>query len=279
MKNWILTNIITTVALATSATATPELKVTSITANESGFSVNSHLIEGQKELILIDGQFTRSQAREVVSKVKSTGKKLTTIFVTHAHPDHYFGVEILKKEFPQVKVLAAPETVKEIEATGKGKLDYWKGIYKEDLTDTVPVVTAFNGKVLMLDNQAIEIMKIGKGESETSSALYIASLKALFTGDMAYGNVHLWLAENRPSEWISNLSEMKKSLNIEKVYTGHGTNGTAEILDVNARYIQDFMQATELPTTAEKAKAKMLSKYGKYLLPVILDLSLGARVK
>lgn len=279
MKNWIITNMISVVALAGSAHASPELEVKSFTSNESGFSVNSHLIEGQKEAILIDGQFTRSQAGEVVKKIKETKKTLTTIFITHAHPDHYFGIETLKKAFPKARVLAAPETVKEIEQTGKGKLDYWKPIYKGDLTDSIPKVESFTGNSLKLDGQSIEIIKVGKGESETSSVLYIPSLKALISGDIVYGQVHLWLAENRPSEWISNLTQLKKTLNIEKIYTGHGKSGGLALLDENADYIKAFVEASELPTTKEAAKAKMLTRYKNYLLPVILDLSLSARIQ
>lgn len=279
MKTGILSQLISVALLAATIQATPAVEISSFTANEAGFSVNSHLIEGQKEAILVDAQFTRSQAKEVVKKVKATGKTLTTIFITHAHPDHYFGLEILKKEFPKAEVFAAPETVKEIEATGKGKLDYWKGIYKEDLTDTVPIVQAFSGNHLKVENETIELVKLGKGESETATVLYVPSKKALLTGDMAYGNVHLWLAEDRPNEWLANLRDIKKTLNIEKVYSGHGQNGSRELLEVNAGYIRDFIQATEKPTTVEAAKAKMVERYKGYLLPIILDLSLSARLK
>ena len=77
------------------------LTTQSYTAGEAGFKVNSHLIIGEKSVILIDAQFTRSEARGLVKKIRGTGKELKAVFITHGHPDHYFGNSFLMISNPK----------------------------------------------------------------------------------------------------------------------------------------------------------------------------------
>ena len=50
---------------------------------------NYTLVTGETEALLIDVPFSRSDAHRVVAAILDSGKKLTTIFVTHDHPDHF----------------------------------------------------------------------------------------------------------------------------------------------------------------------------------------------
>ncbi len=45
----------------------------------------------------------------MIAEILETGRRLTTIYVTHAHPDHYFGVGTIAGAFPQARVVATPE--------------------------------------------------------------------------------------------------------------------------------------------------------------------------
>jgi hypothetical protein len=51
---------------------------------------NYTLATGETEALLVDVPFSRSDAHRVVAAILDSGKKLTTIFVTHDHPDHFF---------------------------------------------------------------------------------------------------------------------------------------------------------------------------------------------
>ena len=61
--------------------------------NDAIFQVSSVLVSGQREAILIDAQFGKSQAEKVVDMVRASGKKLTTIYISHGDPDFYFGLD------------------------------------------------------------------------------------------------------------------------------------------------------------------------------------------
>ncbi|MGO1268452.1 MAG: MBL fold metallo-hydrolase, partial [Pseudomonas bubulae] len=70
------------------------------------FPVSSVLISGDKDAILVDAQFGKAQARQVVDKIRASGKHLTTIYISHGDPDYYFGLETLTQAFPDAKVVA-----------------------------------------------------------------------------------------------------------------------------------------------------------------------------
>jgi len=41
-----------------------------------------------------------SDAKKLVEMSQVLGKRLKTIYITHAHPDHFFGLPVLKAQFP-----------------------------------------------------------------------------------------------------------------------------------------------------------------------------------
>lgn len=66
---------------------------------KSIFPVSSEIISGKHEVALIDAQFQRDDAEELVKKIKATGKKLTTVYISHSDPDFYFGLDVIKAAF------------------------------------------------------------------------------------------------------------------------------------------------------------------------------------
>jgi len=77
----------------------------------NGYDVNSTMISGEKDMLLIDPQFTLSEAHKLAAEILESKKNLATIYVTHPHPDHLFGLAVLKQAFPNAKIVALPATV------------------------------------------------------------------------------------------------------------------------------------------------------------------------
>ncbi len=68
--------------------------------SESAFLVTSTLVAGDRDAVLIDAQFTWSDARRLAERIEASAKNLTTVYVTHGHPDHYWGFTTLYEHFP-----------------------------------------------------------------------------------------------------------------------------------------------------------------------------------
>src|SRR5689334_5092517 len=96
---------------STSARAETKLTTTVYTASPNGFLVNSTLVSGEREAVLIDAQFTLADAHRLVALILESKKTLTTVYVTHFHPDHYFGLAVIKQAFPKAKLVALPGAV------------------------------------------------------------------------------------------------------------------------------------------------------------------------
>ena len=61
----------------------------------NGYDVNSTMISGEKDMLVIDPQFSLSEAHRLTAEILESKKNLTTIYMTHPHPDHLFGLAVL----------------------------------------------------------------------------------------------------------------------------------------------------------------------------------------
>jgi metallo-beta-lactamase superfamily protein len=52
--------------------------------------ISSTLIPGERDAVLVDAFVTGMQTRALVDWVEASGKKLTTVYATHGHGDHFF---------------------------------------------------------------------------------------------------------------------------------------------------------------------------------------------
>jgi hypothetical protein len=52
----------------------------------NGYDVNSTMISGEKDMLLIDPQFSLSEAHKLAAEILESKKNLAAIYVTHATP-------------------------------------------------------------------------------------------------------------------------------------------------------------------------------------------------
>ena len=71
------------------------------------------LISGEHDAVLIDALVTAEDAGEVVDWIRGLGKNLTTIYITHGHGDHFFGLNTILKAFPNAKAVTPAAIVPE----------------------------------------------------------------------------------------------------------------------------------------------------------------------
>jgi len=74
--------------------------------------ISSTLIYGKHDAVLVDAFLTVKQSDDLVKWVAASGKNLTTIYITHGHGDHWFGIGALLSHFPNARGVATPDVVR-----------------------------------------------------------------------------------------------------------------------------------------------------------------------
>jgi glyoxylase-like metal-dependent hydrolase (beta-lactamase superfamily II) len=268
------------------AHADHKLSVQVITASPQGFLVDSTLVAGAKDAVLIDGQFTLADAHRVVAAILDSKKNLTTVYVTHFHPDHYFGLTVIKQAFPKAKLVALPATIAGIKKTWKDKVKQWGPMYGGNLA-TQPVIPSplpspLAGKTITLEGETLEIHGGVQGDAPDNSYVWIPSIKALVAGDIVYQGVHPWTAETNADArkaWLKTLDEIG-ALGAATVVAGHKDpklKDDASGIDHTRAYLKAFDETLAASKSADELEQKMKSKYPDLALDVILHFGAGAQ--
>lgn len=234
--------------------------------NNSVFPVSSEIISGSSEVVLIDAQFQKNDAQQLVDKIKKLNKKLTTIYISHSDPDYYFGLDTLTNAFPEAKVIATANTVEAIKATKDSKLAYWGGVLKDEAPAHVIVPEVIKGDSFTVDVERLEIKGLD-GASPDRTYVWVPSLKAVVGGVIVSDNIHVWVADTQTEEsrknWLQTLKDIK-ALNPATVVPGHFTG--ASKLDVatvsfTQKYLQDFESAYKTSKNSGELIQKVAAKY------------------
>ena len=73
--------------------------------------ITSTLIFGEYDAVLVDAMGTVAEAKALAEWVALHNRNLETIYITHAHFDHFYGLSVLLDRFPGARAIATPKTV------------------------------------------------------------------------------------------------------------------------------------------------------------------------
>lgn len=267
---------LTTLA-ATSVASAQDLKIQSFLAKPEHFGVTSTLIEGDKEVLLVNAQFSKSEALRIAADILDRGKTLKTIFVSYGDPDFYFGLDVFKQYFPNVQIIATPETVKHIQDTQALKVAYWGPQMGANAPSKIIVPQAYTAKTLKLENESIEI----KGQKELTY-LWLPSAKAVVGGIPVSSGIHLWMADTpttKDRNEVIQALENIKALNPKVVVPAHMKEGAVEGLNA-VNFSIDYLKQYEKVAKATKSSADLIQMMQKQYpdLAESGSLELGAKV-
>lgn len=246
-------------------------------ASPEGFGVTSSLISGDKEAVLVNGLFNKSDALRVAANLLDSGKKLTTIFVSYGDPDYYFGLDELHRLFPDAKIVATANTVKHIQDTQALKKSYWSPKMGSNAPSEIIVPEVFGGKELTVDGEKIEV----RGEDKLTY-LWIPSNKTILGGIAVTSGEHLWTADDAKPEQRAALKAVLKqmlTLKPELVIPAHTVKGApmnSKAIQFSINYLNTYDKVDKTTKTSAQLIEGMKKAYPQ--LPGESNLELGAKV-
>jgi len=261
--------------------ALPPVTLQVYNADAGSFHVNAVLVSGSNDAVLLDTGFTRADALRIAAMVLDSRKRLTTIYISQADPDFYFGIDTLKQFFPDAKVVATAPTVQKIQTTLPAKLQVWGPRLGMNAPKAVPLPDVLRGTTIALEDQVLEIRGLDQPLPQRSY-VWIPSIKAIAGGVNVFAGLHAWTADTQGSQeradWIKKLDVMS-ALQPQTVIPGHSLSGQkrdASQIAYTQAYLRRYEAELQKATNASALIAAMKSAYADAGLAIALDI--GAKV-
>ncbi|MER6162661.1 MBL fold metallo-hydrolase [Streptomyces sp. NPDC001868] len=226
------------------------------------------LVSGATEVVLIDALYLKDDVRDLGDLIERTGKKLTTIYITHDHADHYLGFGPLLERFPEAKAVALPHVVESMKQTMQLQIEQWGMLFGDSCIMAGPLPEPLEGDTLYVDGSPLHIIEVKQADIHPTSIVHVPEIDVVVAGDSIYNEIHPMLGLSTPDEWQDWLETVDtvESLRPRMIVSGHrrpdGDDHAVESMIAQTRaYIQDFAAASEVAKDAEELVATMVEKY------------------
>lgn len=256
---------LTAAALPLRVVAAP-LEIQAIPTSVTSMHANMVLFKGEKSAVLVDAPFSRADAHRVVAEILDSGKALEAIVVTHDHPDHFFGLDVLTDAFPAARVLAHPVVVKDMQRSVPIKFKRWSPLLGVNAPQRQVVPAALAGDEVTLEGHVLKILGPMQGDHVHATAVWDPESRTLVAGDLLYNGIFVWLGEHREPQyaaWLATLDTLQ-SMNPTRIIAGHTRPGLPDdsySIDWTRQYIMAFRKAALGSKTSAELGARMHALY------------------
>jgi glyoxylase-like metal-dependent hydrolase (beta-lactamase superfamily II) len=230
--------------------------------------ITSTLIYGEYDAVLVDTLTTVAEAEALADWVALHHRNLTTIYVTHGHFDHFFGLSVLLNRFPGARAIATPQSVELMNETlESGLLDqsfrrWWPG----QLAAQVMTAEPYSDDTFILEGHELRIIEQGRTDTVDTTSLHVPDIDLVVGGDVLYNQCHMFVAETTPESrgnWIQALDRLA-ALRPKIAVAGHKKPGAADspsAIQDSKRYLEDFGRLQQSTTTDEELFNEMAKRY------------------
>jgi glyoxylase-like metal-dependent hydrolase (beta-lactamase superfamily II) len=244
------------------------------------------ILSGPSEAVLVDTLYTPDDVERLAQAIEATGKSLTTIYITHAHFDHYFGLGALLERFPGARGVALQsvvEFVRDTHEAGRALAEQW---LPGKFLDTNVLPETLGGDTIALDGHELHAIEVGQGDIAHSTVLHAPSIDAVVAGDVVYNGVHQMLAVSGPDDWPRWIASVDKIAALEPkvVVAGHKRpdlpdDDVPAILDGTRDYIRAFTAELADADDADALIVRMTERFPNRINPATLLVSARAAIE
>ncbi|KAI1128174.1 Metallo-hydrolase/oxidoreductase [Nemania abortiva] len=245
------------------------------------------LVSGESEAVLIDTLFTVEQGVELGDWLQDTlgEKRLTAIYITHGHGDHWFNAVYLKERFPGVQIVSTQHSIDHMatQVSPDGRA-FWDELFPDQIDESSFQITALPLKdnQFFLEGHRLVAMDVGHSDTDNTTFLYVPDLKMAVCGDIVYNDVHMWLVESplqsQRDAWIRALDDVAAYDPAIVIGAHHRLGGIDGAFNIEAskHYIRTFSEEQQKSEDAVDLYNRMRKAFPSRLGFLVLWLSCQA---
>lgn len=232
------------------------------------------LFWGERDALLVDTFLSDAHNAELADWIVAKGKTLRTIYVTHGHPDHFFGLSLLLQKFPDAKAIAQPHVVEAMRACAAPEMvaNNWAKRWPGQIPEHLSIAEAFDGDTFELEGHEFRVIDTGHTDTDDTTAAYVPSLDLVVAGDAAYNETHPFLVDSDSAgraNWVQAIDQIS-ALSPKTLIVGHGPlepDNSPSHLAATRQYILDFGRLAGETSSADELYNRMLELYPNRINP------------
>ena len=229
--------------------------------------ITSTLIFGENDAVLVDAMTTVAEAETLADWIALHNRNLQTIYITHAHFDHFYGLSILLGRFPGARAIATPKTVNAMQMSFTPPVERLaRRMFPGQVATKLVAPEPYEHDTFTLEGHELRIIEQGRTDSPDSTSLYVPSIGLIVAGDVVYNQCRMYVGDTTPESrknWIADLDRLA-ALNPRIVVAGHKKSGAPDspsAIQDTKRYLEDFDRVQKTATSDQDLFDQMTALY------------------
>src|SRR6202020_2182074 len=229
--------------------------------------MTSALIFGEYDAVLVDAMTTVAEAEALADWVALHNRNLETIYITHAHFDHFYGLSILLDRFPGARAMPTPKTVNAMQMSFTPTVERLaRRMFPGQVATKLVSPEPYEPDTFTLEGHELRIIEQGRTDSPDSTSLYVPSIGLIVAGDVVYNQCRMYVGDTTPESrrnWIAALDRLA-ALNPTIVVAGHKKSGAPDspsAIQDTKHYLEDFDRVQKVATSDQDLFDQMTALY------------------